>query len=168
MISSYRKLAPVSHRETGFHIGHTASELRCLRASLNEARRRRRQCLAQRQAEQLVRFLRRRTKDDPPQANRASTQPTTGAQAGAPAGFPGLFHNSLCNFVHVPVTVPVPITLNIPVTLSSFVSMPVPTSASVPVVVPSVLLVLAHVASLGPPASPFSVGLGGEPRHALP
>ncbi|KAK1795624.1 hypothetical protein P4O66_001121 [Electrophorus voltai] len=52
------------------------------------------------------------------------------------------------------------------VTLSTFVSVPVPISVPVPVFVvilvpvflPYVLLALAHVGSLGPPASPFGIG----------
>ncbi|KAK1802564.1 hypothetical protein P4O66_004219 [Electrophorus voltai] len=62
-----------------------------------------------------------------PQASQTSTQPTTGGQAGVPAGFPRPNQYLLCSFVHipVPVRVPVPVTLSIRITLSPFVSVPV-------------------------------------------
>ncbi|KAK1802108.1 hypothetical protein P4O66_004454 [Electrophorus voltai] len=108
-------------------------------------------------------------KGDFHQASQTSTQLTNGGLAGIPASFPGLFHNTLCSFVHVPVpiTVPIPVILNVPVALSSIVSIPVPFSVFIPVSVivlvpvfmPSVLLVLACVGSLGPPALSFAIGL---------
>ncbi|KAK1797510.1 hypothetical protein P4O66_000804 [Electrophorus voltai] len=119
-----------------------------------------------------------------PQAGRTQALPTTGGQAGAPAGLPGLFNSPLCSFV------PVPTTLSVPVALSPFVSVPVPVSVSMPVPVsvsvpvpvsvfvpasvvvlvpllpPSVLLALVHVGSLGPPALQFAVGFGAVARKA--
>ncbi|KAK1796305.1 hypothetical protein P4O66_009373 [Electrophorus voltai] len=104
-------------------------------------------------------------KEDPIQPGRTPTQPMTGGLTGAPATFPRLFNTSLRRPVHVPVpiTVPIPESITMPVALSPFVSVPVLFSVSVPVsvviLVPvflsSVLLMLALVRLLGPPASPF-------------
>ncbi|KAK1788751.1 hypothetical protein P4O66_002565 [Electrophorus voltai] len=103
---------------------------------------------------------------DPPQAGGTPAQPTTGGQAGVPAGPSGLFTSPLCNFVPVPVTVFVPITLSVPAALSPFVSVPVPVSVSVPVSVivlipvlsPAVLLALAHIGTFDSLASPLVSG----------
>ncbi|KAK1806945.1 hypothetical protein P4O66_005429 [Electrophorus voltai] len=71
--------------------------------------------------------------------HRTSSQPMTGGQAKALAGFPGLFPNPLCSFVSVTVC---PHHVE---GAEHFVSVPVPVSASVPVSV-----------SLGPRLSPLS------------
>ncbi|KAK1802120.1 hypothetical protein P4O66_004373 [Electrophorus voltai] len=90
-------------------------------------------------------------KGNPPQAGGTPAQPTTGGQAGAPVGPPGLFTSPSCNFVPVPSTVSAPITLSVPVAWSPFMSvtlsMSVPVSAVVliPVLPPAVLLALARV-----------------------
>ncbi|KAK1804526.1 hypothetical protein P4O66_020534 [Electrophorus voltai] len=92
---------------------------------------------------------------DPPQAGGTPTQPTTRGQARAPAGFSGLFNSPLCNFV--PITVSVFIPLCIIACTCLFVCPCVCCHLGL-CPSPSVLLTLACVSSLGPPASPLGVG----------